>query len=395
MAHDPHVLDIGTLADLDPCHLPAAFAAIADHLGMEPEPMFKAVRPKEGEQPDPRYPEIDQLIRAATADWIMAGKKLLIRLDELLQQGTLLPLTGAREQALQDLFRIHGDRFLARFAGQILGAAKSPLSHLETAYRFGRSIDPFVVRKIPVQLPTLQTIIDGAEAQVLSPRDVAALAYVQRRGQVYMRRPIDQSHGALTRVLTEVELEAMRAATQQQVVGGNWKTLARTMRDATAEVARLQTPIPGDARVAAYGASAVSPALREAMAARTLQNDFDRVARTEMHFAASFGAYQSLKQRAADAGRPDPLVYKFVAPSSCSDCRRIWGNPKNPNRWRLSFIEEREAAGGNFGISHADWGPTIGPVHPNCTEGPLQIWDEKLVAAINDVADQVLQAWRR
>jgi len=383
------------LADLDRCDLPAAFAALGEHLGLEPEPLYKAVKPKEGEQPDPRYPEIDELIKAATADWIVAGRRLLIRLDELLQNGQLLPLTGAREAALRDIFRIHGDRFLARFAGQILGAEKSPLSHLETAYRFGRSLDPFVVRRIPLDPLPLRSIIDGAEAQVLSPRDVAALAYVQRRGQIYMRRPVDHSHDVLTRALTDVELEAMRAATQAQVVGGNARTLARQLRDATAEVARLQNPLPGDARVARYGASAVSPALRDAMVARTLQNDFDRVARTELHFAASFGAYQSLKQRAAEAGMLDPLVYKFVAPSSCAVGRRIWGSPKDPNRWRLSFVEEREAAGGNFHLPHAEWGPVIGPVHPNCTEGPLQIYREDMVRAINEVADQVLAAWKR
>ncbi len=128
------------------------------------------------------------------------------------------------------------------------------------------------------------------------------------------------------------------------------------------------------------------------MQGTTLTNEIDRIVRTELAFSHSWGAYRALKSQAAEnLGQGDPYVYKFASPHACDECRRIWGEPHDPIRYRLSTIEAREAAGANFRLPRAQWGPVIGPVHPHCTEGPLQLWNEVLVSAINDAADEILK----
>lgn len=366
------------LGTLDGCDLPAVFAALGADLGLDAEPLRKAVSERGGEGPDPRYPELITLVRAARRDWEGFGAQLVERVQALLRAGKLLPMTAESEAALLELFRDHEVRVLARFAGypgpdlpryrRLLAAGlvdhTVDASLIDVAFRLGRGLNALEHHRVkPAEAPPLADVLRAALAVPLTERDRAALEYTRRHGAIYMRRPIDQCTNAVHRALTDAELGAFRAATSEAIrTGGTGYQLQQALREAAGDAAGH----PAVARARAQAMEKLEPELQEAMAARTLQNDMERVQRTELALAFSTGAYEALRQQTAAAGIADPEVYKFVSPRACSDCRRIWGPPRNPHRYRLSYVEAREAAGGNYGKPRQEWGPTVGPVHPNC-----------------------------
>lgn len=405
-----HVIHVRTNLDrVDACDIPAVFAALGAHVGFDAEELRKASTPKGGEGPDPRYPELVTLVQQARRDWDRFGKRLVREIERLLRDGKLLPMTSTNEALLLELFRDHQVAVLARFAGHtadlprlrrlvdaglVEPSVKQP-SLIDLAFRLGRGLDMLHVHRVkPAEAVPLDRIVRDALRVELTDRDRQALAYVQRRGEVFMRRPVEQCTNAAQRALTLAELQAFRAATTNAIQKAHGhRELARALRDAASTVAAH--PAADREAVREHGADAVSPAVQEAMANRTLQNDMERVARTELAFAHAHGAYEALRQQTAEAGIKDPEVYKFAAPRACNDCKRIWGPPANPTRYKLSYVEAREADGGNFDRPREDWGPVIGPVHPNCTEGPLQFYDRKLVDSINKAADEILAAYRK
>ena len=413
-----HLQIASNLRTISQCDLPDVFAALAAHAGFDPEPLRKALVPA-GEPPDPRYPGIITLIQQARRDWAAYGERLVQGIDTLLREGKLLPMSVANEALLQELFRDNRTMIIARFAGRpddlaryqrlvdagLLTSTLTSPALIDVAFKLGHGLDMLSVHRIPTSEragsvehpPALAEVVRQAlAAPPLTPIEHAAMGFAQRRGGTYIRRPIDQSENAAHRILAQQELDAIRAVTVQAIAErADHRTMARHLREATGDVS-MEHFEPADVEaVRQHGIHAVAPEIAAAMVHRTLQSDFERIARTELHFAHAFGAYTKLKTQTAAVGMKDPLVYKFVAPRSCDDCKRIWGNPLKPNTYRLSYIEQREAAGGNFHLPHAEWGPVIGPIHPNCTEGTLQIYNEKLVNDINEAAEAILATYRR
>lgn len=350
------------LGQVQPELYPAVFAALAEHVGLSPEAMHKAADDDghaEHEEPDPRYPEVQKLIEAARKDWQTWGDQLVAAVTKLLNAGKLLPLTKQNERTLSDLFRDHAMKLVLRFAGHHPddpATAKSG-SYIDTAWRLGRGLKMLEAHQVNrAGSPSLESIVRTALKPALTAQDEEALRYVKRRGAIFMRRPADQATSEIARELNEEEFRAIRGAIAHGIEEKyDNKRIAREINEA----------LKGNA---------------------SLQNNMESVVRQELAFAHSHGAYVALKTQAAGAGHDDPEVYKFVSPGACRDCKRIWGLPSNPKRYRLSVIEAREAAGGNFKKPRREWGPVIGPVHVNCTEGPLQLYTKELVDAINDVA---------
>ncbi len=405
-----HVIRVRTNLDrVAAGDIPAVFAALGAHVGFDAEALRKAATPRGGEGPDPRYPGLVTLVQQARRDWDRFGRRLVREIGKLLDEGKLLPMSAENEALLLELFRDHQVALLARFSGHTVdhprlrrlveaGVVDPSVTHpslIDVSYRLGRGLNMLEVHRVkaPGAVPMAELVRDALRVQ-LTDRDKQALVYVQRRGEVFMRRPVEQATNAAHRGLTLAELKAFRRATTEAIEGARGRReLAQALRDAASSVAAH--PAADREAVREFGAAAVSAAVQEAMAGRTLQNDMDRVARTELAFAMCHGAYEALRQQTAEAGIRDPEVYKFVAPRSCVDCKRIWGPPANPNRYKLSYVEAREAEGGNFDRPREDWGPVVGPVHPNCTEGPLQFYDRKLVDSINQAADEILAAYRK
>lgn len=364
------------LAQLDPCVLPGVFGALANHLGLDAVAMAKAARARPPGPPDPRYPELTTLIAAARRDWTRWGGQLVDAIRALMRERKLLPMTPASESALYELLRDHEVKLVVRFAGthpdrkrmrrlMRLGAltqAATSTSYVDLAYRAGRQLNPRAPHPVRAGAPaSLEKVVRSAVQVQLTPRDERALVYVKRRAAIYMRRPASTAADAADRALHANELEAVRG-----VMG---------------EAVRAR-------------ASDVGAQLREAVTGHpSLINDMDRVSRTELAYAHAFGAHQTLREHIGEAGLEDPWVFKLTSPNACEDCRRVWGLAADPNRYRLSHVEQREAAGGNFGMPREQWGPVIGPLHPHCTEGPLQIWAEELVSAIQAATNDFMQHW--
>jgi len=373
--HDTELrVAVSGLDGLDSCLLPSVFGALASYCGLDHEAMSKAVRPGGGEPPDPRYPEITKLIEHAWQDWTKWGQRLIDEVVKLLEQGKLLPMDAAAEQRLSDLLSMHETAWLHRVTGRHIDRATikrlsarklidpSRLSYIEAAFRLGRSLPGLETHRLPSvareRAPVSQALKEVAKLP-LTRQDREAMAYVRRRGYVYMRRPVATATREIDRVLSDAEYKRLRGTLDLAVERRkNWQQ--------------------------------VRSDLSEAVAGTTLTNDLRRVARTELMFAHNQGAAESLRTAAAAAGDSDPTVFKLVSPGACDDCRRIWGPLAAPRRYKLSEIEARNGGSGNFGLPRRLWGPTIGPVHPNCTEGPLQYWaGQKAFDRVKDIADAI------
>lgn len=359
---DGHAVEVdSTLEDLPTCVRPAVLSALAEHLGYTVAPLSKA---KVELDVDPRYPWLRTLIEQARADWERYGARLVEEVDRLLRSGRLLPMTPESEDVLRALLESHEVGIVAEFTGRhhnqaaverliadgVLSPDYADRAPIPLSYRMGRSLNALAAHTVQ-PTPKLEQVIRTAMQVPLSERDHQAMDYARRRAAIYMRRPARAGMTEAERVLTEAERWAIG------------ETIATGIE---------QGRSPGD----------IGRALEASLTASNLANDADRVRRTELHFAHSHGAYVGLKEAAAAAGEDDPLVYKLVRSGACDECRRIWGDPSDPVRYRLSFIEQREAAGGNFRLPADDWGPVIGPVHPNCTEGALLYWQDELFDAV-------------
>jgi hypothetical protein len=366
-----------------------AAEALLAHLGFEHTELRKASRRLD---PDPRYPQLNTLIRAARRDWTRWGSQLVMHVQDLLDAGKLLPITPKSREALEALFRLHTVGFQMRFSGP--DTVSRPLleelvhkglatpatlrqpGHVDVAFRLGAGAHMLRPHRLPATAkrstlgatpdpPPLDEVVREALQVSLSKPEKAARDYAKQRAAIYMRRPLGAGYTEAERLLNERELGAIRQATASAVERReSYKQLSADLHDAV-------------------------------VGSPSLSNDMDRVARTELAFAHAFGGYHALKRQAADVGDLDPLVYKFVSPVACDDCQRIWGPPSDPHKYRLSFIEAREAGGGNFRLSRHQWGPVIGPVHPHCTEGPLQYWHEDIVDFINEAADELIDVFGR
>lgn len=348
------------LRDLAPHLRPLLLAAL------ELDPLEKAGG---GEGIDPRFPEVGTVIERVRSTWerwttraVDAMARLLghkgpppaprdyDRVFEEFEVGTLAATTGHTADV------VVVDRLVA--SGE-LPRDYALTAPIPTATRLGLETTPTV----PATIPAAPRVPPPVDARVYSEAEVAAIAYTRERAAVFMRRPI----GA-------VRTELMRTALDSGVVTDRRMSEAeRAMvgREIERAITDRQTP------------KETAQRLRDAVKGTALTNDMMRVAVTEVAFAHAHGALAVLKGRIPPG--TDPLVYKTASPDACKECRRIWGHPTNPTLYRLSVVE----AGNNFGRPAAEWGPTVGPVHPRCLCPPLQLWNAEVHDAVQDVAAEL------
>jgi len=355
---------------------PDVLHAIAQHYDLEVTVLEKAH--VGGEWPDERSPKLTRLVELARASWTEWGDKLVDELVALANAGKLSPISEETERALVDLFTEHEAALVVRLTGRAPQAMVdrlvrrgliSPLTQqqalLPVAFKLGRALDVMQeLPKRPESRADLAELVREAAQVKLSPRDQAALEHIQQNGFALMRRPATAATTTAmqaivrenSRKLSAEELQPLRAAAEKAHLERASKTRWREV---------LHEAVNGNA---------------------TLQNDLDRIARTEGINAHAQGAYATLKAR---AGAFDTDVFKYTSPKACTQCKRIWGPPDNPRVYKLSVIEAHEAAGGNFHVPADQWGPTIGATHPNCACSPLQRWS-RAVALANERAKQIL-----
>lgn len=346
------------------------------------EPMQKGGPTEMGEVPDPRYGELLALIERARLDWSTWGARLTERVTTLLDRGQLLPMTERTEGVLRALFDEQRLAVLVTFTGpgntpraRVEQLIRSGLidrtivergGMIEIAYRLGRGLDLLRQheRPIPDRAPRLEAALREALEVKLDARDQAAVAYARKRVGQLIRIPLERPYVDVDRLLTDEEAGSLRATVAQHVEGGSRERLK----------ARLQDAVNGT----------------------RITNDLDRIIRTELQFVHGYGAYTALKDQAKkNLGEDDPLVYRVASVNACRQCLRIWGPPTAPRHYRLSELEAWEAQGGNFHLPAAEWGPTIGPVHPNCMCAPVAYYNPAAEDAIQRAVRNILKAARR
>ncbi len=349
---------------------------LAAHFGYDLVPLAKG-----GEGPDLRSPELNRLVELARTSWEEWGEKLIDALVVLGKAGKLVPMTLENEELLASLFADHEAALVVRLTGHAPGdmidrlirrGLVSPTVRREAviplAFQLGKALPVMeTLPERPESRATLAELVKHAMRADIAPDDRAAVEYMQRRGMIYMRRPAVVGTGiAAERIarmdaqLTDEELRALRIAGDQAVRERATRTRWREL-------------------------------LGEAMHGHpSLQNDMDRIARTEAAFAHGAGAIAKIREESKKIGDPDPLVYRPVSPRACTECKRIFGEHGAPIPYRLSVIMARDAAGGNYGLPRDQWGPVSGPVHPNCTCPPPMRYNKAHIDAINAATKRIM-----
>lgn len=117
--------------------------------------------------------------------------------------------------------------------------------------------------------------------------------------------------------------------------------------------------------------------------------DWERVARTELQRIRLMGAFATARQ--TQGWTDDTLVYRIVAANPCNACLRLYLTPEGkPRLYTVAALEEEERKGPNRGPV-AEWGPRVGPTHPNCLCSP---W-VRYVAALERVWGERAASWRQ
>lgn len=360
---------------------PFARALLAHANGRDELAKAKRVDPFSGR--DWKYPALDILIQKARRDMLRWGPDLLRELLRLYDDGKLYPLTPDREAMLRSLFRDRENDLVVRVTGMLDGRPVPPStkgyqepSHLEASFRLGRGLDLRTpgrhYKPAPEGTPAaaFEQVLEMALKVPLDERDVRALQYVQRKTGEYVRKPLESMR---------VDVDAVLLDTERKLTDAETDWLKSNVTEAIAE--RLT-------------AKQLEQQLRRTLEGN-LSNDLERIALTELRSAHAYGSYRTLKENAAEAGVDDPYVYKMTSPTACVQCVRIWGR-RGSHRYLLSEVEAWEAAGGNFKKPAADWGPTIGPVHPRCMCGPLLMFtSEREHREMVEANDEMLADWRR
>lgn len=354
------------LAGMPPLLVAAVCSAlVADH-GLQIEPMHKGRG--QGEGPDPRFPELEQLVERVRPLWAKWSMWLLDQILALFRSGRTPP-----PGMLRRVFSQHELGVIAEITGSTqdrqgavdlirTGAlpsdyqGKAPVSQ---AFALGLALDPRTPPRIPAEESAPR-----APRTPLSDTEIAAAEYARSRAGIYLQKPVTALHQGMQHALIDEDLAIDDRALLRPVVAR-----AIEAREPLASAKRRIEAVITDAGI---------------------EGDVDRIARTELQQAHSHGAYASLKARAGEA---DPLVYKIASPGACEDCRRIWGHPSNPVHYKLSAIEAHEAGGGNFRRKRGEWGPTIGPIHPNCSCPPLLEWHPDVHDAVQDVAAELARTF--
>lgn len=377
-------------------------AALALHLQV-PTALDVLAKGTDGEgkaNVDARYPVLEHLIRNARRDWATYGDQLVDKVLEIMRGQT--ELTPKLRDQLQELFRAHEAAVLLRFAGVGDQAARRAAvnggfiprgatiwSDTDVAFRAGVGMD-LLMQAVQNEDPEVaeaqvRDVVEAFGKQPMTDSEVVALDYARSRAARFMRRPIQDQHYAILDILIPQGTPTVgdRGGPAKPVAPGEAGARPEAAeRPAAAEDRGTWRGTPGDRSLTDREYAAVRPAieravlerrtaaqlardLREAVAGTELTNDMERVARTELRSAHAEGAYQRLKTQTETAGIKDPQVYKLTSPTGCKQCIRIWGRGGS-KRYLLSQVEAWEAEGGNYGRPAASWGPTIGPVHPNC-----------------------------
>lgn len=321
---------------------------------------------------DPRYPELETLLRQAQRDWDRSGRAFVDALHQALRRGALLPLTAENERLLMELFRDHYVRLEVQFAGRTRdrdrmrrlvreGLVAPNRATIPITFRLARGLEQLQHTGLS-RRPTedLEQLVRRALAVELTREDRYALDYARRMAAIHIRNPGRAQANAAERVLTQAEMLGLRDIIASGIEdGASPRQVERALRD------NVRDP--------------------------RFQNDWERVSVTELQNAHNLGAWRAMRAQLPPG--EDPEVFRLASPGACAQCIRLWGDPGNPNVYRLSVLERNTFAGGNVGRKADEYVPTLGPTHPRCRCSGVLYHTPGMGRAIADSVDQIMAAW--
>jgi hypothetical protein len=214
------------------------------------------------------------------------------------------------------------------------------------------------------QLQRLGLLKDSVRNMIADPITVGrliALIPPARRAAL----TLDEALAAAKKVLPQTAVETKAIQYAQEHAG----TYIKGIRDMV-----LRDTTAASSRASGAALRAVRQGVAEAIAKRETvgelktrlfdlidnrSKDWQRVAHTEINSALQQGIHNEIMTH----GGPDQLVYKRPAPGACQHCRRVYlKGDGTPRVFKLSQLADT-----NVGRRAADWGPTIGSVHPFCS----------------------------
>lgn len=259
---------------------------------------------------------------------------------------------------------VRDPRVRPALAQDILGRAPWIIDLIDAGYRLG-----LIHQAVRPQTPWAQAW-EVAQRVPYTDVDRAMVAHIRARGGEYLRKVAYSSSEAANLKLLERDVDIVR---RRMLVGTRVRIhphrLAGFMADLTGHKEDR-----GDGVLIWAGGD--------------WSRDWRRVARTELAFAHNHGALVAMMQRhPANATRREgeplatPRILVFKQPQKvrylrgrlwapCQHCYRIWyADDETP---RLYPLDDMIAGGENVGKKASEWGPTVGPTHPNDLCGPLR-----------------------
>lgn len=340
---------ITNLNQKDSCFQEEALAGLIQKLGFEPVELQKSLW--NGDHDNPELRPLKELVELARNDFDRYGEQLIEVIQKLIDEDRLFPLDHEKFEILRKIFEDHNEAFLIRFAGwrdnyklykrlKNMGLITSEIGYVDISYKMGKIVPLLrLISQGVGKFPSLKEIVHRAMAQPLSPPEKKALTFARHHAAERMRPVLDMFAGRVRDDLLDFERRYIR----EEIATGIKKRI---------------------------GALRLSSKLRERTLAEgnPTSRDYERVARTELIEAYAQGTYGQIKQ---DYRGKDVFVFKHVAKTACDQCRRIWGTPPNFIYYRLSSLEKHDT---NVGKKPKEWTAQVGPIHPQCTEGGLQVW---------------------
>lgn len=299
-----------------------------------------------------------------------------------LEEQTRAGYLAARDalwQTLDALLQRNGVVAPSAIEADELAQALSDLSRGATSRMVGIRVRPDVETRLRA--------LGWDTTQVL---DFPALAY--RMGLLWQR--LEGLDPVPFADLTELVQHAYPLSTAEQVAVTVARNRAgiflRPIFDQTGQVWAVEHeigPLRESAELALRGRThplRAAAELGKVQRAQRLIRDAERVMRTEIAYARSHGAWETMVRQ--KAGVLSGYVYRRPSPLACDVCLALHTTDgTTPRVYTAAEIEAADRLGANRGPK-AEWHLTIGPTHPNCVCGPwlpaeaLPGWKVKVAA---------------
>ena len=335
------------------------------------------------EPPSPYTPLLNALIELASLEFVQWRKRLLNDVIEIVgKSGEHMPISREDMNKVRRVFREYEERLRLRMTGTSglpgdvlasLGVKESEGREnlVEAAYRLGTTWKHDRVVK-PVPHDSKPSVVRKRAQEALRVAFSVDMSDHQRE----MARRAQEKAGALITRPANAAARILGVTIQEE-----------SMKWSDAQLAPVRKAVKyalenrwGHGKLKDLLWNAISDS--DAPGVKTMTNDLERIAKTELQFAYARGAVDVLMEKAKGKNLK---VFTFAHPDACEQCKRIWGTMPKPNIYWLADVV---ANGTNKGLKPKQWRAIVGPIHPNCFCPPLKEYKEHVFSAVKK-ADEI------